>query len=158
MRREVAASGVKYVAHGLLVWTKGDEALIEIDGRRHQGCRGSPAKTAWEQARIDGVEFRALGNEPGWILEVDEETGIIFVTDYGQTRHRFNRPHRRDFPHEDVIQYHAPGDGGEIIVTLTSGGCLDDMSSEPFPVRALVSLAGRDYRGCGRMLRDPPPY
>ena len=158
LRREVSASGEKFTADGMLVWSKGDEALIEIDGRRYRGCRDNPADTAWEQARIDGVDFRALGNEPGWILELDEDGGVTFVTDYGQTRHRFDRPARHRSPHEGPVRYIATGDDGEIIILLTTAACLDDMSGAPFPVRADVRFKDRDYRGCGRMLRETAPH
>jgi uncharacterized membrane protein len=124
LQREVAASGVKYTAKGMLVWSKGDEALIEIDGRRYRGCRNNRAKAAWEQARIDGADFRALGNEPGWILEIDEDTGVTFVTDYGQTRHRFARPSRHGSPTQGRLQYIAPGhDGSGTAVTGVAGAC-----------------------------------
>jgi putative lipoprotein len=158
LQREVAASGVKYTAKGMLVWSKGDEALIEIDGRRYRGCRNNRAKAAWEQARIDGADFRALGNEPGWILEIDEDTGVTFVTDYGQTRHRFDRPSRHGSPTQGRIQYIAPGHDGEIVIVLTTATCLDDMSGEPFPVKADVRFGDRGYRGCGRMLREIPHH
>lgn len=154
LRREVSASGVKYATEGLLVWTKGEEALIEIDGRRYTGCRARPAEAAWEQARVDGVEFRALGNEPGWILEVDEDAGIAFVTDYGRTRHAFDRPQKIEAAGSGQVDYRAEGSDGSIRVVLAFEICRDDMSGEPFPVRATVTLAGRTYRGCGRSLRD----
>ena len=156
LTREVSASGTKYATDGLLVWAKGVEALIEIDDRRYAGCRSNPAVAAWEQARIDGVDFRALGNEPGWILEIDEDTGVTFVTDYGRTRHGFDRPARHGFPAQRRIEYIATGDGGEIIVVLTTATCLDDMSGERFPVKADVRFRGHAYRGCGRMLRKAP--
>jgi membrane-bound inhibitor of C-type lysozyme len=34
-----AASGAKYEGDGVVVWTKGDEALLEVDGATYPGCR-----------------------------------------------------------------------------------------------------------------------
>ena len=37
-----AASGVRYEGDGILFWSKGDEALLEVDGVRYQGCKQKP--------------------------------------------------------------------------------------------------------------------
>ena len=153
LERQPSASGEKFTADRLTVWSKGEEAMIEAGGERHTGCRRNRAASAWEQARLDGVRFRALGNEPGWILEIAEDSGIDLVTDYGQTRLRFDRPTRSD-PAEGTIRYDAQGDD-RISVVLTFDTCHDDMSGEPYPVRAEIRLRGRTYRGCGRQLVDP---
>jgi membrane-bound inhibitor of C-type lysozyme len=38
-----AASGAKYEGDGVVVWTQGDEALVEVDGATYPGCRPSAA-------------------------------------------------------------------------------------------------------------------
>ena len=40
----------------------------------------------WHQAKLRGVAFRAVGQEPGWLLEISNGEGIFLVTDYGSTR------------------------------------------------------------------------
>lgn len=153
LERSASASGEKFAADGLMVWSKGEEALIETRGERHTRCRIDRAATAWEQARLDGVAFRALGNEPGWIIEIDDDHGVDFTTDYGQTRLRFGRPERSGSVEDGEVRYEARGDG-EIFVVLSFVTCNDDMSGESFPVRAEVRFRGRTYRGCGRRLDD----
>jgi putative lipoprotein len=151
LERQPSASGAKFAADGLTVWSKGEEAMIEAGGERHMGCRRNRAASAWEQARLDGVRFRALGNEPGWILEIDEDSGIDLVTDYGQTRLRFDRLSRSGSAAEGTIRYEARGDD-QVIVVLTFVTCHDDMSGQSYPIRAELRLGGRTYRGCGRQL------
>ena len=40
----------------------------------------------WHQAKLRGVSFRAIGQEPGWLLEITDGSEILLVTDYGQTK------------------------------------------------------------------------
>ena len=37
-----SASGVRYEGDGILFWNKGNEALLEVDGVRYQGCKRKP--------------------------------------------------------------------------------------------------------------------
>lgn len=36
---QMAASGEKYVGQGIIFWSKGDEAFLELDGTEHVECR-----------------------------------------------------------------------------------------------------------------------
>ena len=40
----------------------------------------------WQKAKLRGVSFRAIGQEPGWLLEITNGKEILLVTDYGQNR------------------------------------------------------------------------
>lgn len=37
----------------------------------------------WEKAKENGIQFRAVGNEPGWLIEIREDEKVRFVNDYG---------------------------------------------------------------------------
>ncbi len=39
--------------------------------------------SVWHRAKLRGVAFRAIGQEPGWLLEITNGTEILLVTDYG---------------------------------------------------------------------------
>ncbi len=43
----------------------------------------------WHRAKLRGVAFRAIGQEPGWLLEITNGTEILLVTDYGQNRNSY---------------------------------------------------------------------
>ena len=62
-------SGAQYAAEGVSVWTKGREAMLEVAGRVTT-CREDRRRSILEDARARGVEFRASGNEPAWVLEL----------------------------------------------------------------------------------------
>ena len=46
----------------------------------------SSINNVWHKAKLRGVSFRAIGQEPGWLLEITTGTEILLVTDYGETR------------------------------------------------------------------------
>jgi len=44
----------------------------------------SSINNVWHKAKLRGVAFRAIGQEPGWLLEITDGTEIMLSTDYGQ--------------------------------------------------------------------------
>ncbi|MDH3915303.1 MAG: MliC family protein [Chromatiales bacterium] len=148
-----SASGGKYQGDNILIWSKGEEATIEIDGLRRTGCVNNKARAAWVRARLTGVDFRALGNEPGWTLEIDEGHGVVLVTDYGQTRHAFGPPERLAVEDAGRTVYQVSNGQEELEAVLLDSPCRDDMSGEPYPVQVRLVLSGRSYRGCGQWLQ-----
>jgi membrane-bound inhibitor of C-type lysozyme len=91
--RVVAASGVHYAAGSVSVWNKGREATLEVDGRVSRCVENRPRSIA-EDARTRGVEFRATGNEPGWMFELLPDR-LVFVEAYGARRGTTPRPARQ---------------------------------------------------------------
>ncbi len=81
-----AASGVRHEEEGILLWMKGDEAMLEVDGVRYADCRRHPLREPWVDAGRRGMNFRAVGNEPGWHLEIRAGRDLPMITDYGQRR------------------------------------------------------------------------
>ncbi|MDF1504776.1 META domain-containing protein [Roseisolibacter sp. H3M3-2] len=105
---------------------------------------------SWEDARARGVDFRAVGQEPGWLLDLDVEGEVRFFGDYGRTRvgARTPAPTREG----GTTTYRVAAAGGELSVALAPGDCRDVMSGEAYPYAVTVRLDGREVRGCGRML------
>ena len=65
-----SASGAKYSDGKAVFWSKGEEALLEVDGTTYKACKNNRKRAVWEDAKLNGVDFRAVGNEPGWYLEI----------------------------------------------------------------------------------------
>ena len=81
-----SGSGAKYREGVIMFWSKGDEAMLEVGKKRHVHCKNNRAEAIWEDAKLRGVDFRAVGNEPGWHLELTAGEKVVFVGDYGTTR------------------------------------------------------------------------
>lgn len=148
----LSSSGTKYSKGDKLFWNKGDEALLEIENEKYQGCINNRAKAIWEQAKFNGWDFRAVGNEPGWHLLVSKGKGIVFVTDYGQIVNNFTVPEPLIDQTKATAKYHVQENGHNLEITLKGVKCLDTMSDESFETTVTVTLNGKKFSGCGKAL------
>jgi putative lipoprotein len=148
-----AASGVKYQEGDTEFWMKGEEASLLLDGQRFTGCQLNPARAPWEDARRRGVDFRAVGNEPGWNLEIQSGRQIVFVGDYGMQRVLLADPGEQRVGDRRVL--HAVDKGNDLRVEITEEACIDTMKGDSFPSTVLLHLNGVEYRGCGMDLDHP---
>jgi membrane-bound inhibitor of C-type lysozyme/uncharacterized membrane protein len=148
-----SGSGSKYQEGDIVFWSKGEEAILILGGQRHEGCRLMPARVPWEDARRRGVDFRAVGNEPGWYLEIQRGRQLLFVGDYGMQRVLVADPVEEiEGP---TRSFHAPSPGTGLRVEIVDGLCADTMSPESFPSQVLVQVDGNTLSGCGRWLDHP---
>ena len=104
----------------------------------------------WHRAKLRGVAFRAIGQEPGWLLEITNGTEILLVTDYGQNRNSYPYVDPVVYQGERRTQYVLEGYG--IIVEIRGQRCTDVMSGEEFEVSVLIIMTDRQLEGCGRAL------
>ena len=151
LAREVSASGAKYSDGTVTLWTKGQEALLEEVGAIHRDCRNDPRRAVWEHAKLRGVDFRAVGNEPGWLLEIVDGSTIVLDTDYGAKRYVFDLPPAEQ-SESDATLYRTQASGHDLSVAVRGQPCRDTMSGEAFETQVTVVLDGRTLHGCGRAL------
>lgn len=104
----------------------------------------------WHRAKLRGVAFRAIGQEPAWLLEITNGEEILLVLDYGETR--------VSMPYVEPIAYEAERRTEfllpefDTVVEVRGESCVDIMSGEPFEATVSVTIEGRLLRGCGRAL------
>jgi uncharacterized membrane protein/uncharacterized lipoprotein NlpE involved in copper resistance len=98
-----------------------------------------------------GADFWAVGNEPGWTLELDREKTIFFQDMNGDSL-RMTTP--RPKPDTDTLQVYTPKhEKTEFILTIRHRACIDDMSGFMRPYTVEVQVNDKNYRGCGDYLR-----
>jgi len=104
----------------------------------------------WHQAKLRGVAFRAIGQEPGWLLEITNGEEILLVTDYGSTRTSMPYVEPVAYQEERRTQYVV----GDYNTTIEIRGepCTDVMSGESFEVSVTLFLDNKELHGCGRAL------
>jgi putative lipoprotein len=107
------------------------------------------AMPSWEGARAAGVDFRAVGQEPGWLLDIYTRGIIKFAWDYGENYAEFAVA-EPTHPQEGSTRYEAHSDGRALVVTIRRSPCNDGMSGEAYPSVVEVTIDGRALRGCGR--------
>ena len=150
--RTPSASGAKYADSAVTYWSHGDEATIEAPELSARECRNNRRAAIWEHAKLNGVDFRAVGNEPGWFLEIRRGRTIVFVTDYGQVRYEFPAPEPEVDQDGARAVYRTGDDDHELVVRLELRRCLDSMADDEYETTVAVTFDARELRGCGRPL------
>jgi uncharacterized lipoprotein YbaY/uncharacterized membrane protein len=147
LTRQPSASGARYVAADEPTtswWNQGERAQLTIAGRDHPECR---------LAFPDQPFLRALGNEPGWLLELGDAAATL-VTDYGQQRVTLPLAVAAS---SAIHTLHVGRDAGRrLAVTVHDRPCTDTMSGAAFPYAVEVELDGTRLSGCGGLPANRP--
>lgn len=112
------------------------------------GCEPKEWSGPWAAARAGGAAFRAVGQEPGWSVEVAPGSAIVLVTDYGMRRFETGPPTRERLD-EAWGWFADTPDGVTVLLVVEPLPCFDIMSGEAFPQTATVKVGGTRYSGCG---------
>ena len=111
----------------------------------------SSTDSVWDKARLRGVSFRAIGQEPGWLLEITTGIEILLVTDYGENRNSY--PYAEPRVRQDERRTEYLLNDGDLVIEIRDEPCMDSMSGERFSVSVKITTAQRTLEGCGRMLQ-----
>jgi len=109
----------------------------------------------WEMAKEDGVQFRAVGNEPGWLIEVRDDEKIKFVNDYGSLEIKAPVDDLWLGPAGEDKIYYVENDVIQFQVIIMKKRFQDNMSGEVFPYQVRVVFPNKSYVGGGRLLIEP---
>lgn len=148
--REVSASGERYADQGVVFWTRGDEAMLEQQGAR-VNCQVDRFNTPFEAAKLDGADFRGIGNEPGWELVMYHDR-IRFTWDYGAERIEFPAVAHETSQAELSSRWVTVAQGRQLEVVIQARSCNDTMADYSYESTVTVRLDGREFRGCGKAL------
>jgi len=120
-------------------------------------------KTVWQKATLRGVNFRAVGQEPGWLLEIIEGDTILLVTNYGQTKTTYvyidpltTKQTHRTFNLSNIKS--QPSNlpdlslQNKVTVLIETKVCSDSMSGEEFEFTTIIQFFDVTLKGCGRAL------
>lgn len=144
-----AARGEKYADQNVGVWRKASTATLEIDGERFEDCTLVPQTENRRESQRPGVQFRAVGQEPGWLLEVAADS-LRFTWAYGQ--HEVTAPEPERETEGGRILYTAEADRGTVRVVAKPQQCTDPMNGRLFTHTVTVMLSGDKHTGCGRRM------
>lgn len=143
------ASGAKYVAAGepeTSFWSKADGGTLTLEGVSYTDCvqtGGYGLEAETPIAKTQEV-WRAQGNEPGWVLTIDEDT-IALNYDYGTSAYSTSKPAPQTIDGGTVWSTAE----GAMVVTMLDTVCVDSMTGMPFPSAVTVEFGELDFRGCG---------
>ncbi len=112
---------------------------------------GEFSRAPWDASRAAGYTFRAVGQEPGWTVEIAPDAPLRALLDYGERELLLPvRSVTRDGPR---TTYHAASDDAELWVSVDATPCADAMSGEPMSHSVSVRVDSRELHGCGRQLQ-----
>ena len=117
---------------------------------RSASCCWPKLGSVWHKAKLHGVSFRAIGQEPGWLLEITDGSEILLVTDYGQSKTSYPYVEPDVFPEERRTRFSVSDHDVQIIIE--GKACRDSMSGEEFAVTVTVTIGEVRLTGCGRAL------
>ncbi|SHG81695.1 MliC family protein [Ferrimonas marina] len=149
LNQVVSASGSRYQGEGVTLWLKGEEGRLEGALGDPSDCRNNRAKAQWEQAKLSGADFRGLGQEPPWILEIYPDQ-VRFWQGYERTPVPLVLVERTQLA--DRTRYQLQQQGETWWLELSPGPCADSMSGEPFETKIRLEQPQRTLLGCGRAL------
>ncbi|HEU5041519.1 MAG TPA: hypothetical protein VFT84_11885 [Gemmatimonadales bacterium] len=134
--QEVFCGGARWSAMGSrLIATDGGHALAPWDG------------VFFELAR--DRDFEAIGQEPGWKLEIVKGKEIVFTYAYGASKAVTPAPRPETDPETGARTYRAVTEASDLAVSIEPRACTDAMSGKPFETTVTVTLNGTAYHGCG---------
>lgn len=133
-----AASGARFVAGadpGTWAWSRGNRALVSLDGQQLPECRPEIAAPLFP--------LTARGQEPGWTLSI-EEGRFRYLGDYGATEIEGPLTHPETTP-EGVRFVLTP----DLTATISDALCRDVATGMPHPASVSLVQAGAQRAGCG---------
>jgi putative lipoprotein len=110
----------------------------------------SSSASAAQAERLDDADFRAIGNEPGWHMDIANGEKILLVTDYGE--HRYEFPFSKPDSSSGRESYDITASGHHLVAVIEQKPCNDSMSGRAFVATVTVTVDGQEYTGCG----EPP--
>ncbi len=111
--------------------------------------RNEPAPL--QDARARGVDFRAIGQEPGWVVEVMEGDHITAVLDYGASTLLLPTP-SPERALDNTMVYDATTDTDHLVLKIAGKICIDPVSGESHPSTVELLVNEKTYHGCGDWL------
>ena len=138
------------VSCGGAPWTVLGARLIEIDRDRAL----APWDGVFFELRRDR-DFRAIGQEPGWQLEIRMGADMRLTYDYGKGTAVTPAARVEVDSSSGTRIFHAVDGGNDLRVVIVPVRCTDSMSGRPFTATVTVTLNGQTFRGCGEDLATP---
>ncbi len=151
-----SASGVRYQEGDTLFWMKDDQAMLSHQGAFYRQCLRNTEREARDPIERRPVDFRAIGQQPTWLLEIVNGHNLNLITEYGQKRVQLPEPDRVE-QYNSVI-FRAKDDQNRVSASVRKEPCqlpaMEGQASiqKKWPDKVSVWWNGRHYKGCGEYL------
>ncbi len=155
----VSADGARYADEkGNEFWGKGmKEAMFTLAGEKMRTCAGNGEEQphappegatayATDQSGTLSTQFHAIGNEPGWLANVDlgDAPSVHIEMNYGERKLDI-----RGAKVADDSWVGQSKDGTPITLAFQRTPCQDSMSGASAPATVTLKVDGETLHGCG---------
>ena len=155
LKPNLVASGFHYSLGKISLQGKGDHAYF-YDGSQRYKCQIDRRKSLWEDARYRGADFIAVGNEPGWKLELSRKGDMLYVGDYGTVSFRVATP-KPSQTNKGPLVFAARDAAHSLWLSIEDKPCVDTMQGDRFDVSVSLVVDGKPLAGCGMILNPIYP-
>jgi len=97
------------------------------------------------EAPLPSTPITARGQEPGWILHLDQNT-LSLNYHYGEDQITTTAPKPRRT--QNGVRYQTRESGEHLVVDIIHNDCRDSMSGIPYPYSARVQIQEETLQGC----------
>lgn len=110
----------------------------------------APLNPSWKQKQNEGIDFIAMGNEPFWNCEIDNEKTILFkLADW---KSPVTIPAETPVVTKDSTVYNLVSEKIPLRIIVYPQFCGDGMSDVLYQYKVRIIYKGTTYKGCGVML------
>ena len=138
-----------YSAEGVSYRYKGAEADLSM-AKNSYHCQNDGIAATFERAKFEGVAFRAIGNEPGWILNIMPDNKVVFITNLGKDKIHFKV--EKQVSDKNSIEYRLRSNHNLLFLRIESRVCKDTMADREYESSVYLNFDGNELRGCGKGL------
>lgn len=146
-------AGEGYADQRIELRIKGETArLTDLESKLRRSCRNDRRAALWEDARFRGIDFRAIGSEAGWFLELDPGQ-VLYAGDYGRQLISFAyAPPQVSDARAQTIYSGLSASGQQLELKLEAGLCVDRVNRDRYDTRVTLRIDDQTRYGCGRYL------
>lgn len=147
-------------AHQKTAANKMDHSPVEAVSPKNQYLNDSVKENSVHYNTLkNGIDFKATGNEPFWLLEIDADKFIHFKALNG---YEIKTPVSEGAQSADanVTRYRSITGQGELIVQIAQQECINDMSGKKSDYSVSINIKNdtdidyTTYKGCGEYFAD----
>ncbi|VAW73574.1 hypothetical protein MNBD_GAMMA15-2211 [hydrothermal vent metagenome] len=144
--------GNRYHSEAIRFQHQNGKARLELTDAIYEHCRNNVQTAAREHAKLNGVDFRATGNSPDWILDITLDGDMQLVTGADHATLVFATPEPLILENERKTLYTAQNKKHQIIIELVGKPCRNARTGNTRAVTVNISVDERKLKGCGGAL------
>ena len=138
-----------YAVGDVLYRPTGEDATLTV-GKKRYSCHNDRVAAKFERAKFRGVAFRAIGNEPGWVLEIIPDREVRFITHLGTLTTYFKI--EQHYEMHNSTEYKLRSKNNLLYLRIEKRRCFDTMSGREYESSVYLNFDGNELRGCGKGL------